>query len=241
MEPITPAVSLGLALAAGLISFASPCVLPLVPGFLSYLSGQAVNRGARPSARWNTLLHALSFVLGFSLIFVLLGMAASGIGRLLWDYQTLIAKVGGVVIVIFGLNTLGVVKIPFLSYDLRRHYEPKPRLGYLSSILMGFFFGAGWTPCVGVTLSAILTLALSEATLGRGALLLFIYSMGLGIPFLLMSLGLDRAVGLLRRTGSAMRVINIISGLFLVALGILIIAGRLSWLSQWMPDPGVTL
>jgi len=228
-------ISLFVAFSAGVLSFASPCVLPLVPAYLGYLGGQVASVEEGTLSRWATFLHGLFFVLGFSVIFVALGAAASGIGHLLHAYRLALMRVGGVVIVVFGLHTLGVLKISFLYYDTRRHYRPRPELGYLSSALMGFFFGAGWSPCVGATLGAILTLALNEATVGRGALLLFSYSIGLGIPFLLMALGIGQAADILRRGRRAMRAVTIVSGLFLIALGLLVFTNNLGWLVQWVP------
>lgn len=224
-----------LAVAAGFLSFLSPCVLPLVPAYIGYLGGQVVTAEGSAPPRRTTFLHGVFFVLGFSAIFVALGAAASGIGQLLYAYRDLLAKVGGVIVIVFGLHTLGILKIPFLHYDTRRHYRPRPELGYASSALMGFFFGAGWSPCVGVVLGAILTLAINEASVGRGALLLLAYSLGLGIPFLLMALGIGQASHFLRRTQRAMRVVTIVSGLFLVVLGVLILTNSLGWLSQWAP------
>lgn len=182
-----------------------------------------------------TFLHGVFFVLGFSVIFVALGAAASGIGQLLFTYRNLLIRASGIVIIIFGLHTLGLLTIPFLNYDTRRHYQPRPELEYLSSALMGFFFGAGWSPCIGAVLGAILTLALNEAPVGRGVFLLFGYSLGLGIPFLLMALDMGQASGFLQRTRRAMRVVTMISGLFLIVLGIMILTNTLSWLSQWAP------
>jgi cytochrome c-type biogenesis protein len=233
-------VSLLLAFSAGALSFAAPCVLPLVPAYLGYLSGQVVGREDGAVSRWAAFSHGVFFVLGFSAIFVGLGAAASGIGRLLYDYRPLLMKLGGAAVAVFGLHTLGVVKIPWLYYDTRRHYRPRQELGYFSSALMGVFFGAGWSPCVGATLGAILTLALNEATLLRGALLLFVYSMGLGIPFLLMALGIGEASSFLRRRRRVMRLANMISGLFLIVLGVLIFTNSLSWLARWGPliEPG---
>ncbi len=228
-------ISLFVALSAGVLSFASPCVLPLVPAYLGYLGGQVASAEEGTLSRRATFLHGLFFVLGFSVIFVALGAAASGIGQLLYTYRLALMRVGGVVIFVFGLHTLGLLKIPLLYYDTRRHYRPRPELGYLSSALMGFFFGAGWSPCVGATLGAILTLALNEATVTRGALLLFVYSMGLGIPFLLMALGVGQAASILRRARRAMRAVTIISGLFLIVLGLLVFTNNLGWLAQWMP------
>jgi cytochrome c-type biogenesis protein len=239
METMT--ISFFVAFSAGLLSFASPCVLPLVPAYLGYLGGQVASVEEGTLSRRTTFIHGIFFVLGFSVIFVALGAAASGIGRLLYAYRLALMRVGGVVIVVFGLHTLGVLKIPFLYYDTRRHYRPRPELGYLSSALMGFFFGAGWSPCVGATLGAILTLALNEATVGRGALLLFVYSMGLGIPFLLMALGVGQATSILRRARRTMRAVTIVSGLFLILLGLLVFTNNLAWLAQWAPlfDVGI--
>jgi cytochrome c-type biogenesis protein len=224
-----------LAAAAGFLSFLSPCVLPLVPAYIGYLGGQVVTAEGPAFSRRVVLLHGIFFVLGFSAIFVALGAAASGIGQLLYAYKDLLSKVGAAVVIIFGLHTLGLLKIPLLAYDTRRHYQPRHELGYLSSALMGFFFGAGWSPCVGAVLGAILTLALNEATVGRGAFLLLGYSLGLGIPFLLMAVGIGHASDLLRRTRRAMRVVTVISGLFLIVLGVMILTNSLAWLSQWAP------
>ena len=228
-------VSLLLALGAGLLSFASPCVLPLAPVYIGYLGGQIAATEEGAASRWQVFLHGLFFVLGFTVIFVALGAAASGIGRLLFAFQGVFTKVGGAVIILFGLHTLGVLKIPFLYRDVRRDYRRRPELGYLSSALMGFFFGAGWTPCVGPTLGTILTLALSEATVGRGALLLFVYSLGLGIPFLLLALGLDRAQGILQRGRRAMRALTIVSGILLILIGLLLFTDSLGWLYRLVP------
>ncbi len=228
-------VSLVLAFAAGTLSFAAPCVLPLVPAYLGYLSGRVVRGEGETASRGRTFLHGVFFVLGFSAIFVALGAAASGIGRLLYDQRRLLMKVGGAVIVVFGLHTLGILKIPWLYYDTRHQYRPRRELGYFSSVLMGIFFGAGWSPCVGVTLGAILTLAMNEATLLRGALLLFVYSMGLGVPFLLMALGVGQASDLLRHRNGLTRVVTVVSGLFLITLGVLVFTNSLRWLSHWGP------
>lgn len=228
-----PDVSPLLAFAAGLLSFVSPCVLPLVPAYLGYLGGQAAGEETGP--RWRLFLHGLFFVLGFAIVFVALGAVASGIGQLLAAHRLALMRIGGLIIVIFGLHTLGALKIPLLHRDTRRHTRPPAEMGYLSSVLMGVFFGAGWSPCIGPTLGAILTLALNEGTVGRGALLLLIYSSGLGLPFLLMALGVDRAAAAMLRTGKLIKTVKIVSGLFLIILGALVFTNQLGRLAQWGP------
>jgi len=231
----TPNISALLALVAGLLSFLSPCVLPLAPGYVGYLSGTAVRVAGSISItdRRATFLHALSFVLGFSAVFVALGASVGLIGYLLYDFMPAIQKIGGVLLVAFGLHHMGLLKIPFLYQERRIEFKGDPRLGYLSSLLVGVFFGAGWTPCIGVTLSGILLLAGNAATVGRGAFLLAVYSAGLGIPFLLMGLALDRLSGWLQGLNRRMNVVSIISGLFLIGMGIIVYTNTIGKLNAW--------
>jgi len=231
----TPNISILLALAAGLLSFLSPCVLPLAPGYVGYLSGATVRMsgGVLITDRRATFLHALSFVLGFSLVFVALGASVGLIGYLLYDFIPIIQKIGGVLLIVFGLHYMGVLKILCLYQERRVAFRGNPQLGYLSSLLVGVFFGAGWTPCIGVTLSGILLLASNTATVGRGALLLAVYSAGLGIPFLLMGLALDRLSGWLRSLNRRMNLVSIISGLFLIGMGIIVYTNTIGKLNAW--------
>jgi len=152
----TSQISVGLALLAGLASFLSPCVFSLVPAYVGYLGGLSAGDETGKSNRWVTFSHGLAFVLGFSVVFVLLGVAASFAGGLLYDLRFWLSKIGGIVVVVFGLHMIGVFHIPFLAYDTRVQQAPDPKLGYLSSALMGVFFSAGWSPCVGPVLGAIL-------------------------------------------------------------------------------------
>jgi cytochrome c-type biogenesis protein len=225
-------VSVGLAFVAGLASFVSPCVLSLVPAYVGYLSSRAVATAGRGgpvmASRSATLLHGLAFVLGFSLVFVALGAAASAIGALLFDLQDLLVRIGGLVVIVFGLHTMGVIHIPFLDYDTRRQQAPDARLGYLSSALMGVFFSAGWAPCVGPVLGAVLTMALTTEGVNRGAVLLSAYSLGLGIPFLLAAAGLGNISQVLRRYGRHLRWVSIVTGLFLIIIGIMLFTGTMS-------------
>jgi cytochrome c-type biogenesis protein len=227
-------VTLWLALLAGLASFLSPCVLALVPAYLSYLGGLSVTAsGQVVENRWVTFTHGLAFVLGFSLVFIALGAAASAIGALLFDLRLWLARIGGVVIILFGLHTLGWVNIPFLDFDTRRQVRPNPSLGYLASGLMGVFFSAGWAPCVGPVLGAVLTLALNSAALHRGVVLLTAYSIGLAVPFLLAALGIGRLAELMRRHNRAIRIVSKITGAAMVIVGILLLTGTLERLAQF--------
>ena len=169
MDPAN--VTIWLAALAGLASFLSPCVLALVPAYVGYLGGRSMTvEGMVVENRWTTFSHGVAFVLGFSVVFIALGAAASLLGAILYDLRTWLAKIGGVVVIIFGLHTLGVINIPFLNYDTRSQERPDPSMGYLSSALMGVFFSAGWAPCVGPVLGAVLTLALNTANLSTGVI-----------------------------------------------------------------------
>lgn len=226
-------VTVGLALLAGLASFLSPCVLALVPAYVGYLGGRSVTpSGVMAQNRWGTFSHGLAFVLGFSIVFVILGAAASAIGILLFDIRDWISRIGGVVVIVFGLHTLGVINIPFLDYDTRRQTQPQ-KSSYLSSGLMGVFFSAGWAPCVGPVLGAVLTLALNGAQVGQGVILLSAYSVGLAIPFLLAALGIGRVTELLRRHTKAIRYMSLATGAVLVVVGIMLLTGTLERLAQF--------
>jgi len=227
-------VTLGLAFLAGLASFLSPCVLALVPAYVGYLSGRSVGpSGASVENRWITFTHGLAFVLGFSIVFVILGAAASALGAFLFDARQWLARIGGVVVILFGLHMLGVIHIPFLDFDTRRQVRPDPRLGYLSSMLMGVFFSAGWSPCVGPVLGAVLTLALNNAKVTQGVVLLVAYSAGLAIPFLLAALGIGRVAELMRRHARLLKGISMATGVIMIILGIMLLTGTLARLNRF--------
>jgi len=227
-------VTLPVAAFAGLLSFLSPCVLPLVPAYLGYLSGATIGRaGEEKPRRYETFLHALFFVLGFTAIFVALGATASLVGQLLNQYIFTLQKIGGIIVIIFGLHTIGVVKIPFLYREARAEIKSRPQLGYLSSFLIGLVFAAGWTPCVGVVLSAIFLLAADSQTLGQGMLMLAAYSLGLGLPFLLVGGAFETIAPWLRKLNRHLNVVSIVSGLFLIAVGVAIYAGWLTYLTRF--------
>lgn len=226
-------VTAGLAFLAGLASFLSPCVLALVPAYVGYLGGRSVNQsGAVVENRWATFTHGVAFVIGFSVVFVALGAAASAIGGFLFDIREWIARIGGVAVVIFGLHTIGIINIPFLNYDTRHQVRPG-KSGYLSSSLMGVFFSAGWAPCVGPVLGAVLTLAVSGGELSQGVVLLSAYSAGLAIPFLLAALGVGRVTQLLKRHSKAIRTLSMATGVVLVVVGVMLFTGTMEQLARF--------
>ncbi len=232
--------SLFLALLAGLASFLSPCVLPMVPAYIGYLSGRAIagtDAGTSARERFATFLHALAFVLGFSAVFVALGAAAGGLGRLLradW-----VRWLGGLVMVFFGLALMGAVKLPALYTERRLHLRAGSRWGYLSSALVGVSFAAGWTPCVGPVLGAILALGASQETAGKAVLLLAAYSLGLGIPFAGVGLAVDRMGAWLRRLHRYLRPIQVATGAVILLFGVLLFMDWLRVLGAWMTSLGL--
>jgi len=229
-------ITLGLAFLAGLASFLSPCVFALVPAYVGYLGGRSVayvgGDGAQ-AARWVTFTHGLAFVLGFSFVFILLGIAASALGGLLIELSVLISRIGGVIVVIFGLHMTKLITIPFLNYDLRPQSVPERNRGYASSALMGVFFSAGWSPCVGPVLGAILTLTFNGGSIAQGALMLAFYSAGLAIPFLLASVGIGWVTQIIQRYGKVMHYAEVTMGVVLIVIGVLLALGRLGTLAQY--------
>ena len=230
---MTEPASLGLfvAFAAGLLSFLSPCVLPLVPSYIGFLTGMSLPEMA--SRRRVALLHALLFVLGFSLVFMVLGASATALGRALNYYQHWLQRIGGVLIVLFGLVCLGVIRAPFLTQERRLQMEQKP-VGLLGSALVGMAFGAGWTPCIGPVLGAILGLAATTQDLSRGLLLLALYSAGLAVPFLLAAAALDAFLDWFQRFRRYLPWVMRASGVLLIFVGILMATGEFTRLAGWL-------
>lgn len=214
---------LAVAFGAGVLSFLSPCVLPLIPGYLTFLTGLGTEDVTR--ARRITLLHALLFVLGFTLIFLALGATATVLGRVLLAGRGWISRAGGIIIIVFGVYLLGGLQTSVLSRERRVHLATKP-VGYLGSILVGIAFGAGWTPCIGPILGSILLYTSTSADLGRGLGLLTAYSAGLAVPFLLSAVALERFLVVFGRFRHRMVWVNRVAGVMLVAVGLLLITDR---------------
>ncbi len=232
-------ITIGLAFLAGLASFLSPCVFSLVPAYVSYLGGRAVRQASGAAEelvsanRWITFTHGLAFVLGFSVVFVVLGVAVSAAGGILYDIRYYLAKVGGIIVIILGLHMMGVLRIPFLEYDVRVHDAPSNRWGYLSSALLGVFFSAGWSPCVGPVLGAILTFAINGGSVVLGAKLLSAYSAGLAVPFLAAAFGIGWVTVILRKYNKVMHYVEIGMGVVLVIVGIMLFAGVFELIARY--------
>ena len=229
-------VSFLAAFAAGLISFLSPCVLPLVPGYISIISGfsldQLKDEQQKSSLRRTLLINSAIFILGFSITFMAEGASASWIGQVVASRMRLLYRLAGLVIIVFGVHLLGIVKINFLYQDKRFHNVAKPR-GAVGALVLGLAFAFGWTPCIGPILAGILTMASTKETVSQGVLLLAVYSMGLGIPFILTSLGLNQFLAFYGRFKRHFRAVEMASGALVIAVGLLILTNNLSRLASW--------
>ena len=229
-------VSLGIAFLAGLASFLSPCVFSLVPAYIGYLSGRSIATWDGKTVkvnRWSTFSHGIAFVVGFSVVFVLLGLTGSVLGGLLYNMRSWLAKIGGLVVIIFGIHMTGIYRIPFLDYDLRPQSSMDQRRSYLSSALMGIFFSAGWSPCVGPVLGAILTMAIYGGSATKGVQLLSSYSAGLAIPFLLAALGIGWVTAILHRYQKVMRIAEIVMGVLMIIVGVMLILATFQSFSRF--------
>jgi cytochrome c-type biogenesis protein len=219
------------ALAAGMVSFASPCVLPLVPAYLGFITGRSAEElsRARGSLRLTIFTQSLAFVLGLAVIFALLGASATLLGQTLLQNLWWLWKVGGVVVVLLGLQMLGILKIPALYRTVRlADVKPNAQRSLVGAFLMGFAFGAGWTPCVGPFLASVLALASSQETVGAGTVLLLVYALGLGVPFLLAGLAVDRSLSVMHAVRPHMLAIERFSGALLVGMGMLLFTEQLT-------------
>jgi cytochrome c-type biogenesis protein len=226
-------ITFAAAFAAGVISFLSPCVLPIVPGYLGFITGMSLDELRETPSRRAVLVPALFFVVGFTIIFLLLGASATLIGQVLKVYQDWIARIGGLLIIVFGLHLLGVFRIAGLMRERRVQLNRTPA-GYAGATVAGLAFGAGWTPCLGPILGGLLTYASARATLGQGMALLGSYALGLAVPFLIAA----AATGVFLRASQRMRraipIIEKVSGVMLVAVGLLLVSGTFTILSAWL-------
>ena len=227
------AVSLGVVISftAGLLSFLSPCVLPLIPSYVTFVTGLSLEDVQR--SRKTALVHALLFVAGFSLIFLALGATATAVGRLLLVHRQWISRVGGVLVVLLGLYLLGAFNMRFLARERRFHISDKP-LGYLGTLLVGVAFGAGWSPCIGPILGGILTYTATQAELQRGLVLLGAYSLGLAIPFVIAAVAVERFIAVFQRYRSRLIWVDRVAGVLLIVVGVLMLTNYMTALSGYL-------
>jgi cytochrome c-type biogenesis protein len=233
---MTQQLSIPIAFLAGVVSFLSPCVLPLVPGYVSMLSGASIEElksDAASALTGKIFWNSVAFVMGFSAVFILLGASASTVGRFLLAQRNIFNVIAGIIIIIFGLHLTGLVKIPFLYRD-KRIDTGAPRRGLGGSFVLGFAFAFGWTPCIGPILTGILAVAATRDTVFQGVFLLAIYSAGLAIPFLLTGLGLSQFLKFYGRFRKHLQVVEIVSGVLLIMLGVLMAFNRFTMLSGYL-------
>lgn len=227
-------LSISFAFLAGLASFLSPCVFSLVPAYIGYLGGRTVaSASTGKGEKWVALSHGFAFVLGFSAVFILLGVATAAIGGLLYNIRIWLTRIGGIVVIIFGLHMTGIIRIPYLEYDLRPQTAPDRKKGYVASFMMGVFFSAGWSPCVGPILGAILTIALNGGSIMNGVVLLSAYSAGLAIPFLFASIQIGLITTAIRKYGKVMHYVEVAMGVLLIVVGLLMLVGRFEQIAQF--------
>ncbi len=238
----TSHITVGIAFLAGLVSFVSPCVLPLVPAYLSLLTGSSVEElrdEATATTRANATAHASAFIIGFTIVFVALGLTASAVGGVLSENRVLIAQIGGCLVVILGLQMMGMLRIPFLMMDTRAHLQHEQR-SYWTSGVVGIAFAAGWSPCIGPILAGILAIA-SQQHNGEAAILLLCYSLGLAVPFFLTALAIGAVLPVLNRIKRFLPAIEFVAGLFLVAVGLVLVNNAFltvaGWFYQFVPQP----
>ncbi len=242
MSQSLPQISFFAAFSAGLLSFVSPCVLPLVPSYISYITGLSVEQltdaAERSRFRKAIIINSLLFIAGFSVVFVAFGASASLIGQMLIAYQEHLRRFGGILVVIFGLYLLGILNLNFLKTEKRFHFRNRPA-GYLGSFLIGVAFAAGWTPCVGPVLGTILLYASTTDALTDGVTLLTCYSLGLGLPLFLTALGVDRFLAYFKEVRAYLWGVSAVSGVLLVVVGVMIYANSLTMITSFLERYGI--
>ncbi len=225
------ALGITISFTAGILSFLSPCVLPLIPSYVSFITGLSLDDVQR--SRRVTLAPSLLFIAGFTIIFLALGATATALGQVLLRHRDWVGRIGGVLVIVLGLYLLGVFNVGVFAQEKRIHIANKP-LGYFGTLLVGMAFAAGWTPCIGPILGGVLTYTASSADLNRGLVLLLAYSLGLAVPFLLAALMIDRFMDLFQRYRGALIWMSRASGVLLIAVGLLMITGSMTVLSSWL-------
>lgn len=225
-------ISLILAFSAGLLSFLSPCVLPLVPAYISYITGSTIDELKTKKSKLYVLYRSVGFVFGFSIIFIIMGASITSLGKVFIRNKLILRKVAGILIFIFGLHTTGIFKIKLLYYE-KKILSFKNTNGTCGAFLMGMAFAAGWTPCVGPILSSILVYASSFETINKGIILLIAYSFGLGVPFVLTAIAIESLSTELKKLNKYLEVISVFSGILMIIMGILIFTNKMGLLSQY--------
>ncbi|QUL53498.1 cytochrome c biogenesis protein CcdA [Paenibacillus tritici] len=223
-----------IALIAGILSFLSPCVFPLIPAYVSHLTGSLVQDHKMNVDKKLLIFRSISFILGFSVVFVAMGASASFIGQFFAGNRMLIEKISGLLIVVFGLQMSGILTLRFLMFDKKWVNTNHTKKGNVSSFILGLAFGSGWTPCVGLALSSILLLASSAETLYSGMFLLFVYSIGLGVPFLVIAIMLTYSLGILKKINRWLPLLSRINGWIFIGMGLLVFTGQLQKISAWL-------
>lgn len=250
MDPFARSIDLWTAFGAGLFSFISPCILPIIPSYMFFISGTSAGAlntaegedaaAEKQKTQRQIILSSLCFILGFSLVFVLLGATATGLGAMLKAHQELLRKMGGAVVIIMGLHMMGLIQIKALLYEKRVHLKARPP-GYVGAFLIGLSFALGWTPCIGPQLGAILAIASTKASVTEGIRLLAAFSLGLAIPFFITALLMDKVFVYFRKIQKHMQTISIASGAFLVLVGVLIFTNFLQTISNFLQAPSLPI
>ena len=225
----TQTVSFPAAFVAGLLSFFSPCVLPLIPAYFTFITGfsiEELTEEYNSEIRKKVFLSTFLFVLGFSLVFILMGASASYLGGLMYTYKKLIRVIGGILIIILGIHLTGLIRIPGLDFEKRINLEKKP-LHFFGTLIIGMAFGAGWSPCIGPLLGSILIIAGSQETVWQGVILLGIYSAGLAIPFIIMSIFINFLLIFIKKASKVLKYVNVVAGVVLIVVGLILVSNKL--------------
>jgi len=225
----TQTVSFPAAFVAGLLSFFSPCVLPLIPAYFTFITGfsiEELTEKYNSEIRKKVFLSTFLFVLGFSLVFILMGASASYLGGLMYTYKKLIRIIGGILIIILGIHLTGLIRIPGLDFEKRITLEKKP-LHFLGTLIIGMAFGAGWSPCIGPLLGSILIIAGSQETVWQGVILLGIYSAGLAIPFIIISIFINFLLTFIKKASKVLKYVNVVAGVVLIVVGLILVSNKL--------------